>query len=112
MNVPDLRGLGLWDIFHGYLVLYYGVRRDQVMPSFACSIDTRQTAFSRFQFMQKALFLDQTIKNYVFLNKIDVAVDKSLCASLKASIACCLGKPMSTNNVIFASVGSGAGAAA
>ena len=55
---------------------------------------------------------DSIIENYVFLNKIDVAVDKSLCASLKASIACCLGKPMSTNNVMFASVGSGAAAAA
>ena len=47
-------------------------------------------------------------KNYVFRNRIDVAVDKSLCASLKASIACCLGKPMSPNKVMLASVGSGA----
>ena len=39
---------------------------------------------------------------------MDVAVDKSLCASLKASIACCLGKPMSPNKVMLASVGSGA----
>ena len=37
------------------LVLYYEEKTQQVMPS-SCSIDTRQTAFSRFQFMQKVLF--------------------------------------------------------
>ena len=54
------------------------------------------------------LKLRNSEKIYVFRNRIDVAVDKSLCASLKASMACCLGKPMSPNKVMLASVGSGA----
>ena len=59
-------------------------------------------------YLMNLLKLRNSEKNYVFRNRIDVAVDKSLCASLKASIACCLGKPMSPNKVMLASVGSGA----
>jgi hypothetical protein len=54
-------------------------------------------------FKNKTVFFD----NHVFLNKIAVAVAKSLWASRRASMDCCLGNPISTRRVMLASVGSG-----